>query len=289
VFGSIDIKTTGKPDFVPYLQSVGQTIIRNFAEYCCFNVSSPSAGIARVTIGVAVPMPDPSELLAQLGIDPKALSRVIQLNMEFAHGIGDIFDPKLKLTPAELLNLRVEGKITLQHSLLAATMTALGLAPSRDAKELAEIVPFVGAVSSRVALTFGDVKSEIIEPLAAIAEGAKDSRIARDLKPVKYAQMPLLDGLEKKLKKDAERDVRGEMRIGLGVIKSAALTLARDFNEIVSISGWTRSGLGVVVSLEGLFVLEQIVKAVSYLEAVVQTVPRGGGGGGGGGRGRRRY
>jgi len=86
-----------------------------------------------------------------------------------------------------------------------------------------------------------------------------------------------------------ERDHRGEMRIGVAAVKSVALTLGRDLNEIVGVSGWTRSGLGASLAFDGLFVFDQILRMIEFIEGVIQSVPVGGGGpAGGGGRGRRR-
>jgi len=75
---------------------------------------------------------------------------------------------------------------------------------------------------------------------------------------------------------EVERDRRGEARIGIAAVKSVALTLGRDLNEIVGISAWTRSGLGVSAQFDGLFVMDQILRMLEFIEGIVQGVPVGG-------------
>ena len=151
----------------------------------------------------------------------------------------------------------------MEAALLKALTGALAFAPAKLKAKLEGAAPFLGSWDSKLAFRFGTLKTLIEE---VVQSGAGPLPLPKQLTETRSTVVELL---EKQLRKAMERDRRGEMKQIIAVLRILALTLNRDFAEIIGLSGWTRAGLGVQLSLDGLLNFAHILEAVNWANAII--------------------
>ncbi len=294
LFVSVDIKSQGKPDFIDYLSALAQTWSRVLAKHSIvLSACAPpnTKDIARVTIGLPIPVADPAQMFKAIGLPLESITRLASLNLEFGHSLAEIFDFSKSgtgegLSFFDIFCFRAALKIvadpdllnTLRHLPIEPVVQNMASAAARAKnKHKTQFVSLVAPVLSNLDtasnFVFGDTRSLFQFLLDNDPNMKKDSRIGLEM-----GVSPFAPFIEAKLKASIAADARNEMRIGFSAFRGMALTLARDFNEIVGVSVWSPSGLAAEVKLDGIIVLSQIVEAFTALEQIIATVPLNPGG-----------
>jgi len=196
------------------------------------------------------------------------LCRILQFDLEFGQWLDNLFglNGNKAISIIDLLNLKIDTKVTLERQLAETLQAFLGHAPSRDAQEFMAIVPFLFAVTSNIKADFGAYSD--------VMRGVLDSGIIRqnsDKEQMTKALLPLPElmswGFSEMWNHDKDRS-EPDAPLGFGALNAGIQVAGAFIQEVSAVSIWTRGGMNATLSFDNLINFATL-KAVSE---VVQTV-----------------